>query len=326
MPDLRKLSAHLMRLARFLSKIVLLLAATSILAPAALQLISRLDMFANFRFYWIPVLLALSAFFFLTRQAKLAALAIALTLCAFASILRFEFGAEPTPSWANGEPIRVAAYNIRASKTRTGEKQTRFFSEEFRPDILLLTEINDYWIEQLAELQNRFPHQVAEPRRDSNGLWLLSRYPIVSIDSAGIDPNLKYPYFSARIRMPRGPIHLFGIHPPIPISQSGFRRRNAQFRAVADFAAKSEIPVIVAGDFNCTPFSSHFAKLLERGSLKNTATGFGLRNTYRRDLTILPIDHILVSKDVHVANHAIGPGMGSDHCPVLVEIQVKFGD
>ncbi len=60
------------------------------------------------------------------------------------------------------------------------------------------------------------------------------------------------------------------------LRQSGFRRRNAQFRAVADFAAKSANPVVVAGDFNCTPFSSHFAKLLERGSLKNTATGFEL--------------------------------------------------
>ena len=61
------------------------------------------------------------------------------------------------------------------------------------------------------------------------------------------------------------------------------------------------------------------------GVLLPSRLGFGVQATwpsvYRIPPMMIPIDHCLVSPDVRVVGRRVGPHIGSDHLPVIVELQ-----
>ena len=126
----------------------------------------------------------------------------------------------------------------------------------------------------------------------------------------GISTAQRYPYISALIDTPQGPVRFVGVHPSVPISLRGARARNTQFSTFTDIAQKASEPTIVAGVLTRTPFSGHFRRMLTDGRLRESAVGFGYRNTWHRDISFLPIDHVLISKDIRVSKLTIGPQMG----------------
>jgi endonuclease/exonuclease/phosphatase (EEP) superfamily protein YafD len=76
-------------------------------------------------------------------------------------------------------------------------------------------------------------------------------------------------------------------------------------------------PVVVAGDFNMTPFSTRFGTLLQEARLRR-AKG-GLNTTWPTQLTPMgfSLDHILVGKGIGSAVMRTGSRLGSDHLPVV---------
>src|SRR5467141_4503221 len=77
-------------------------------------------------------------------------------------------------------------------------------------------------------------------------------------------------------------------------------------------------PVILAGDFNLTPWSWLLNKLAWAGGLRR----HGLLNaTWPADLSpavapFLLIDNVLTSADIRSLSFAVGPELGSDHRPI----------
>jgi len=277
-----------------------------------------LDLLTNFRLYWIPFLCLLAIVCWLSRMRWSAIIAIGLALFCAGSLLRYSFGkSEATHS---AEPLRVVSYNIRESNREGGEILE--YLRSLDADIVLLMEISEKWHRRLRALEEVYPYQVQEIRPGAQGMWLLSRHPIGDLDEAGVAESQFSPYISVAIDCPAGLVRFIGIHPSVPIASSSAKRRNEQLKVVREIAAASEVPVVLAGDFNCTPFSGHFLNLLERGRLKDSAIGFGFKNTWHRTWSVLPIDHVLVSKEVIVSNRMLGPRMGSDHHPVIVELHL----
>jgi endonuclease/exonuclease/phosphatase (EEP) superfamily protein YafD len=76
------------------------------------------------------------------------------------------------------------------------------------------------------------------------------------------------------------------------------------------------------GDLNCTPFARSFAALCETAGVRDSARGFSLTNTWHIKSTFLglPLDHILVSPDILVAERIVGPAVGSDHRWVMARL------
>ena len=56
--------------------------------------------------------------------------------------------------------------------------------------------------------------------------------------------------------------------------------------------------------------------------LCDTRAGFGYQGSFPASSAILriPIDHVLVSCEVGVRARRIGPDVGSDHLPVIVDL------
>ena len=80
---------------------------------------------------------------------------------------------------------------------------------------------------------------------------------------------------------------------------------------------------MVLGDFNCAPWSPHFRRLCGGAKLRDAARGSGFAPTwYPSRVPIgIPIDHVLVGPAVAVEEHRVGPALGSDHRPVLVDLR-----
>lgn len=119
-----------------------------------------------------------------------------------------------------------------------------------------------------------------------------------------------------------GTFHLLTVHPIPPLS--GFSIRNQQLKVVAEERAKWGKSLIVMGDLNLSQWSYYFQELLNKTNLKDTQMGQGVQLSwpaYSQWIKI-PIDHVLISEDWHVLNRRLGPNVGSDHLPVIVDLSI----
>ncbi|HEU0178738.1 MAG TPA: endonuclease/exonuclease/phosphatase family protein [Blastocatellia bacterium] len=85
-------------------------------------------------------------------------------------------------------------------------------------------------------------------------------------------------------------------------------------------------PMICVGDLNITPWSPYYHRFIERTELVNVRKGFGLFPSWPTFLffkwLMLPLDHCLVNEDVRVANVKTREAIGSDHLPLIVELEL----
>ncbi len=100
-----------------------------------------------------------------------------------------------------------------------------------------------------------------------------------------------------------------------------FGERADQVATLIDDLMNDEIdaPIIVAGDFNCTPWSRPYRTL--RGRLQCAASP----RSWPAALPVVPLDHILFCGALRVVRsgvvHARGARLASDHAPVLAELE-----
>ena len=82
---------------------------------------------------------------------------------------------------------------------------------------------------------------------------------------------------------------------------------------------------LVVGDLNTTPWSPYFKDLLKLGALRNSMKGWGVQTTWPATSYPLriPIDHALHSPGLVILNREIGPDVGSDHLPVILDVHVS---
>jgi endonuclease/exonuclease/phosphatase (EEP) superfamily protein YafD len=75
---------------------------------------------------------------------------------------------------------------------------------------------------------------------------------------------------------------------------------------------------------NLTPWSPWWDALLEAGQLIDSRKGFGVHATWPANVwaLMIPIDHVLVSQEVRVRRRRLGPALGSDHRPVVVDFEL----
>lgn len=115
--------------------------------------------------------------------------------------------------------------------------------------------------------------------------------------------------------------NLAAAHTSPPTGAANSEARNRQLQGIADELA-GRPRTILCGDLNITPFSPWFASLLTRSGLTDPSRGSGFSPTWMRVLPpiAVPIDHILLSPDLTLVSRTVGPSLGSDHSPVIVEL------
>ncbi|MCA9792481.1 MAG: endonuclease/exonuclease/phosphatase family protein, partial [Candidatus Eremiobacteraeota bacterium] len=157
-----------------------------------------------------------------------------------------------------------------------------------------------------------FAHGQILARPDNFGIALLSRHEPVSLEVA--DYGAGVPSLLADF----GDFRLLATHPPPPINSSYHQMGQAHLARVAEVIEGS--PLILAGDLNATSWSPPLHRL-EKAGLVNSRRGFGVLTTWPTHPLFLriPIDQVLVSPTIGVADCRVGPDLGSDHLPLVVD-------
>ncbi|MCE9632537.1 MAG: endonuclease/exonuclease/phosphatase family protein [Planctomycetia bacterium] len=190
-----------------------------------------------------------------------------------------------------------------------------------RPDVVAVLEVDEQWAEALDTLGDLFPHRIIRPRPDNFGLAVLARWPLDDQEIV-VFSTTGFPSIIATVRGPAGDFRFIATHPYPPFNAQATVALGEHLAGVADVAAASPLPCIVAGDLNATPWSLPFRTLVARSGLIDTALGRGVQATWnaRYPIPRIPIDHILAPRGTRVLRREVGPDIGSDHFPVEAEL------
>ena len=288
------------------------------LAPLGARAWWVLDLTTHFRLQYLAVgavLLVLVAI--LRKPAWCAALVVCLAISAapLADYL-------PAAAAEGGDfrDIRIMTVNLSLTDFRPRALLDIVVAES--PDVLVLQEFRNVFDERLRELDTLYQHRVKLPRRGPFGLALYSRYELAEPAEFDLGGS---PAMRARLRAPAGDFTLINVHLRAPMRPRLAAQRNRQLGLLAELRATLEGPLVVAGDFNVTPFSPYFSDLLAATGLRDARAERGFSTSWPTFLPLLgiPIDHCLVTDDFAVVDLRRLPAFGSDHYPVLAQLRLE---
>jgi len=276
---------------------------------------SHVERLSHFRLWWIGLLLGLTLLFLKRKRWLPAGLAGVMVIASTIPLLGYWM--PRTKVTATGsKPIKFIGWNLLWENERHAEALTWLKAQN--ADVILLTECTKTWRKELAELSTLYPYGISSERDGAQGMWMLSRFPLDAPDPDGLQLREMHPWISSVAHTPDGSVRIIGLHPRVPRSGFRFDLRNVQYDRAAAIADSSGMPVVVLGDFNCTPFSPWFQRMQEKGHLRDSALGFGIHSTWVSCGIGLPIDHVLISSGWEVVDHRVHEDrMGSDHHPVI---------
>lgn len=197
-----------------------------------------------------------------------------------------------------------------------------------KPDVLALVETDQKWVNGLSESLARYAYQQVVIK--GPGIALFSKYPVSNV-AVFYYGKSHHPRISAELRIKKRTVQVVVAHPTTPKTRAGFMERNAELRLIGDEMRSKVGTKILIGDLNCGPWSGEFRQLLG-DDLIDSEQGFGPQPSWpaRTGRVIehllippfVPIDHILISKDICVVQRIVGPAIGSDHLPVFVKLKL----
>ncbi len=218
--------------------------------------------------------------------------------------------------------LRVLHANVLASNEQP-EKLLALVARE-KPDLLALYEVNARWIKALTGLANDYPYRKESPREDEFGILVLSRTPLheATVRRFG---RLRMPSVTFKLQVRDVTVQFLAAHTMPPMSAAAQSARDEQMTQMAAFAKVHSGPLIIVGDLNTTMWSPAHHRLCDTLGLTNTRRGFGILPSWPARLPSvmrIPIDHCLVGDGITVLNCRLGPDVGSDHLPLIIDLAV----
>lgn len=284
------------------------------------------DLCCQFRVQLLMILAVTNFIYWIWRRGAIACWVL---ICFIANLLPLSpylipnSGANAT---ATAQVTRIMTFNLLQGNEHHDEVVD--YVTENAPDIFFALESDQEWTEALKPIHSIYPHRHIVDDRGTSSIAVYSRIPLNSVDVHHSSKH-RLPSLDLNVTVGEQAIRIFATHPYVPLSRETARARNElldEIEAMLDHAGSR----ILLGDFNCVPWSPHLADLLTNTDLKPAGYGRGLRPTwYRRAraygplrqtwIFALKLDHVMLSPDLTVIDHRIGPCLGSDHRPVIVD-------
>lgn len=197
-----------------------------------------------------------------------------------------------------------------------------------QPDVVIAVETDHGWMQALETLNRDYPHVVRRPIDNTYGMVLFSKFEL-------IDPRVEFlvqddiPSIHTRVRLPSGVevvLHALHPRPPEPIHDQESAPRDAELVLVGRTVSESpDEPTIVAGDLNDVAWSDTSQLFVRISGLLDPRVGRGFYNSFsaRNPLFRYPLDHVFHSKHFKLVRIQRLPDIGSDHFPILIELQYE---
>lgn len=281
-----------------------------------------LDVLANFRAQYVVALAVFGLIIMMSRWRKTGYGVLGVALINLIVVLPLYIGA-PAEARVDADTIRVMSFNLLSQNEQYSDVVEYISAVD--PDLVFLHEASRPW--EVAMESSDLDYEIIRPRSEDLifGTLVLVRGQDVTAISHGFAASapravsLQYAPFGWDQQL-----SVLSTHPLAPTDQERADLRDAQLAFAADWAADRSGAHIVVGDFNATPWSSPFRALMGTADLINSQTGFGLQPSFPTTSNLLlrvPIDHLLHSADLEVTDRQLGPALGSDHFPLIVDLQ-----
>ena len=196
---------------------------------------------------------------------------------------------------------------------------TELIREE-RPDIVALVELTPAWQRALAPVLRPYRIRSLEAAPGSGGIGLYGRAHLRRPEIVRLLDGAR-PVARAELDLPGGVGRLLVVHPAGGLLPSDVERHERELRAIGEWAREQGPRSLVCGDLTAAPWTRSLRDLLAEGGLRAALPG-GL---FAGSWPALPpplrvaVDGCLVGRGLR-ARAELGPRVGSDHLPVLVEV------
>lgn len=243
--------------------------------------------------------------------------------------------------------LRIITFNIWGGNPMQHELTEWLRSQN--ADIVFLQEVPTSYEQTYFEtLSSLYPNSY---RQHSPHQWwtnaVLSKYPICSV--VDLDSYTRTPSTRQRIviELADRQIALYSIHLSFMPRKARIQTkkwtlfgamsnfddscRNTQIDSLLSELASEPLPFIVAGDFNTSAFSITYHKIASCLHDSFAEVGYGLGGTWPSGEVLhlpnvvpplLRIDYVWHSDHFRAITARVGPYMGSDHCPVIAQLEL----
>jgi endonuclease/exonuclease/phosphatase (EEP) superfamily protein YafD len=215
--------------------------------------------------------------------------------------------------------LRLLMVNVLTENTRYADVTALIRRE--RPNIIGLIEVTPAWIAALSEVRAAYPYGIESPTgTDGLVLWFRERPERIDPPERPLPGGSAFIHaefcFAGRMRQ------LWLVHPTMP-----FVRKNLpELPALGALVGRTPGSRIVIGDFNTTEGSPWFGDFVRATGLRDTRLGFGRQPSWPADIPYrITLEHALVSADLAVVARRLGPEIGSDHFPLILELAPAEG-
>lgn len=223
--------------------------------------------------------------------------------------------------------IRVMASNVLTPNRRADKLKA--LVREHRPDVLVTLETDRWWETQLEELSTEYPYSIRCPLDNLYGMHVWSRLPLENAETCFLVED-DVPSMHARVRLnERLAIRMHFLHPapPSPTENDESTERDVELLLVAKSVKDDEpdTPIIVTGDLNDVAWSANTHLFRKISGLLDPRVGRCMVNSFHARHWFLrwPLDHLFHSHHFQLVRIQRLPEIGSDHFPVLVELQYQ---
>ena len=276
------------------------------------------DILSNFKVQYAIISFTLLVIFLLKQDWILICLSV------FTGLLNI---AEPAAYFRQPEKVANTDLKIYLLNVYTANPQKEETIKVIRhenPDLIILLEINQEWESKLSAIATDYKYNLSIPREDNFGIVLYSKYPITEQSHISLEPA-DMPAINAKIDFKGKSIRLLAAHTIPPVGEKYFSMRNKQLAEIAKILTEAnEDYVILAGDLNTSPWSYYFKLLTKTLQLSDSRKGFGYQPSwpsYKLPLQI-PLDHILINKNILTGAFRTQYFPGSDHKGLMAELKL----
>lgn len=222
--------------------------------------------------------------------------------------------------------LRVMSANLLYHNDRAGRIGEQIRAEN--PDVLVLVEVSPLTLDAVRSsgALSGYHYSEVRPEEGAFGSAVFSRFPLSNAYAPEVAGQAS---LRVTVELDEGRrFVMYAVHTVSPTQSDFTDRWRTQLDTLRRENEESDLPMIMAGDFNATRDHRPFRRLTSSGMRDaHDVIGAGWTPTWNANTLVLPptlrIDHVLASPTFAVTGYRVGSEFGSDHKPVTVDLAMR---
>ncbi|SEW00349.1 Uncharacterized conserved protein YafD, endonuclease/exonuclease/phosphatase (EEP) superfamily [Cognatiyoonia koreensis] len=285
--------------------------------------------FPRLQWFW----LAMAALVALPYLLEGKALIFGATILGLSAVTNAFFIAKFTPLWPwqsrppedrsdGNEESEVSLIAANVKQSNDNYDAVLRMVDEYKPDILMLVETNDRWIEALAPLNEHYDDSVICAKETGYGMCLFSKLYLSNKEVKDLVTE-GVPSIQANVTLRDGSqFRLYVVHPEPPVASHDTLGRDSEIAKVGLLAKSHPLPAIVSGDLNDVAWSTTTRRFQRLSGLLDPRVGRGFYNTFNAFYPVFrwPLDHLFHDQRFRFISMDRLGKIGSDHFPMYYRL------